>query len=262
MPNLALNIDGYEDRLEILKILSAAYPLPRGFLDPMDGDRIQTRWQLTSGRAENKWWNKVNYTLTVWRIQALQMRGEFQHVTLNGTRQVPLPDAIRQELCGYYDAVRSVSDMTAAAEQHLQRLFWAVHDHTVTTATRAAVDVVPTLPAGERDFALGWGKVMVKVLDDVNFSTDRHFVGPLNAEILPQRICNSDDVDPLRPSNLSPAQRATVIMIAQLFRASDLSPIYTPVLEIGAGTLDDAIGVDVNLERDLGTLRRHLRTSV
>src|SRR3954468_6620186 len=126
MPNLVLNIDHYEDRLQILKMLSAAYPLPPEFLDPMDGDRIQTRWQLTSGRGENAWWNRVNYTLTVWRIQALQLRGEFPHVTLSGTRQVPLPDAIGQELCAYYDAVRAIHNRTAAAEQHLQRLFWNV----------------------------------------------------------------------------------------------------------------------------------------
>ena len=254
-----LNVDRYEDRLAILDMLSAEYPLPRDFRNPMDGDRIQTRWQLTSARGKNPWWNRVNYTLTVWRLEALQTRGEFADVTLNGTPQVPLPATIRQELLAYYDGVRAIHAETPGAEDHLQRLFWTVHDHTVAVATSAAAAIVHTLPSGEREFALGWGKVIVRVLDDVNFSTDRHIVGPLNADALPQRICNSDDVDPLRPSDLPPLQRATVISIAALFRASALSPIYKPVLEIGARAADDAL-TDVNdFERKIGDLRRLLR---
>ncbi len=90
-----LNIDGYEDRLTMLDRLAKAYPVPHGFLDPMRGDRIQTQWQLTSGR-------------------------------------------------------------------------------------------------GRIPFALGWGKVMVKVLAGADFFTDWHVVGPLSADLLPQRICTAD----------------------------------------------------------------------
>src|ERR1700747_3211189 len=87
-PAVTLNIDRYEDRLTLLDMLAKAYPVPRGFLDPMQGDRIQTKWQLTSGRGVHPWWNRINFTLTVWRMQALQSRGEFPNVTLQGNMQV------------------------------------------------------------------------------------------------------------------------------------------------------------------------------
>ena len=225
----------------------------------MEGDRIQTQWQLDSGRAGNPWWNKINYTLTVWRLLALQSRGEFTNVILQGTEQVPLPENVRLELFAYYDAVRAIAAVDASAEARLQRLLWSVHSDTVAAATAAAVQQVPGLPPGENDFALGWGKVMVKVLSDVDFSTDQHFVGPINADCLPQRVCVADDIDPLRPSTLPPAQRTTTLMIAALFRASDLSPVYTPALEAGAAVLDDGIKAELDLRNDLGKLGRHLR---
>ncbi len=256
---VTFNVDTYEDRLRILDMLAAAYPVPAGFLDPMQGDRIQTQWQLDSGRGNNPWWNKINFTLTVWRMQALQTRGEFPSVALQGTMQVPLPEDVRQDLFAYYDGVRAIQSVTETAEAHLQTLFWLVHDHTVAAATAAAVDQASTLAAGEREFALGWGKVMVKVLADVDFSTDQHFVGPLNRDCLPQRICQVADIDPIMPSDLPPPQRATVLMISSLFLASDLSPIYTPVLEAGAAALDGGIEAGLDLKRDLSDLKTHLR---
>jgi hypothetical protein len=258
-PAVTLNVDQYEDRLTLLAMLAEAYPVPRRFLDPMQGDRIQTQWQLTSGRGANPWWNRINFTLTVWRMQALQSRGEFPHVTLQGNFQVPLPKNVRQDLFAYYDAIRAINEIDEAAEARLQTLFWTVHEDTVVAATQAAVDQVPALPPGEYGFALGWGKVMVKVLAGADFFTDQHFVGPLNADLLPQRICNAADVDALQPSTLPPAQRATVLMIAELFRKSDLSPVYTPVLECGAEILKDSIQAKLDLDHDFHRLAGHLR---
>jgi hypothetical protein len=254
-----LNVDLYEDRLTLLGILAEAYPVPAGFLDPMQGDRIQTKWQLTSGRGANPWWNRINFTLTVWRMQALQSRGEFPHVMLRGNFQVPLPENVRQDLFAYYDAVRAIQAIDDTAEARLQTLFWTAHEDTVAAATQAALDQVPTLPPGEHDFALGWGKVMVKILAGADFFTDRHFVGPLNADLLPQRICQAADLDPLLPSDLPEGQRATVVMITALFRKSDLSPIYTPMLEGGAEVLADGIKARLDLDQDFRSLASHLR---
>jgi hypothetical protein len=256
---VTLNMDLYQDRLTLLDLLASAYPVPAGFLDPMQGDRIQTQWQLTSGRGANPWWNRINFTLTVWRMQALQSRGEFAYVTLQGTFQVPLPENVRQDVFSYYDAVRAIRVIDEAAEAKLQTLFWTAHEDTVVAATQAAVDQVPSLPAGEYDFALGWGKVMVKILAGADFFTDSHFVGPLNADLLPQRICTAADIDPLLPSTLPDAQRATVLMIAGLFRASDLSPIYTPLLEDCADVLKDGIKARLDLDQDFHDLAGRLR---
>ena len=254
-----LDVDLYDHRLTLLDMLTAAYPLPPGFLDPMAGIRIQTAWQVSSGRANNAWWSKVNYTLTVWRMQALQSRGEFARVVLQGNLQVPLPDSVGQGILAYYDVVRTVDAADQAVESRLQTLFWSAHEQAVAIAMQAAVGQVPSLPPGEREFALGWGKVMVKVLSDVDFSTDKRFIGPLNTSLFPQRICRDEDTDPLALSDLPPAQRTTVLLIADLYRASDLSPIYTPVLDTGAAALDDAIASRVDLDRKLGELRQHLR---
>jgi hypothetical protein len=256
---VTLDVDQYENRISLLNILPNAYPVPKGFLDPMQGDRIQTKWQFTSGRGANPWWNRINFTLTVWRMQALQSRGEFSNVVLQGNFQAPLPENVRQDLFAYYDAIRAIQGIDTAAETQLQTLFWTVHEDTVVAGTRAAVDQVPTLQAGEYDFALGWGKVMVKVLAGANFFTDSHFVGPLNADLLPQRICRAADIDPLLPSDLPPPQRVTVLMIADLFRKSDLSPVYTPVLEAGAEVLSEGIKTRLDLDQDFHDLASHLR---
>lgn len=258
-PAVTLNIDQYQDRLALLDILAAAYPVPADLLNPMQGDSIQTRWQLTSGRGANPWWNRINFTLTVWRMQALQSRGEFPKVLLQGNFQVPLPEKVRQDMFEYYDAIRSIQSVDRATEARLQTLFWTAHEDTVVAATQAALDQVPTLTPGEYDFALGWGKVMVKILAGADFFTDSHFVGPLNADCLPQRICLAADLDPLQPSSLPPLQRATVCMIAELFRKSDLSPIYTPVLEDGAELLADGIKARLDLDSDFLDLAKHLR---
>jgi hypothetical protein len=258
-PAVTLNIDQYPDRLTLLDILAAAYPVPSGFLNPMQGDSIQTKWQLTSGRGANPWWNRINFALTVWRMQALQSRGEFPSVVLQGKFQVPLPENVRQDMFGYYDAVRAIQVVDRAAEDCLQTVFWTAHENTVVAATQAALDQVPTLQPGEYDFALGWGKVMVKVLAGADFFTDSHFVGPLNADLLPQRICVAADLDLLKPSNLTPPQRATVCMIAELFQKSDLSPIYTPVLEDGAAVLADEIKAKLDVDQDFMDLAKHLR---
>jgi hypothetical protein len=255
----SFSVDTYPDRLALLDLLSDAYPVPTGFLDPMEGDRIQTAWQLSSGRGALPWWNRVNYCLTVWRLQALQARGELPGITLQGTEQVRLPEDVAETLRAYYDALAAMKERTKEGEARLQRLFWVAHAATVQVATRAAVPLVDTLPKGERAFALGWGKVMVKVLADVNFSTDRDFIGKLNTDLLPQRVCTAADLDLLSRSDLPEAQRATAISIAALYEASDLSPVYTPVLEAGATVLDRSIETWLELDHATLALRKLLR---
>ena len=67
------------------------------------------------------------------------------------------------------------------------------------------------------------------------------------------------DINPLAPSDLPAAQRATVLMITGLLRDAALSPIYTPVLEAGAAALNEAIEIGVDLDNEIAKLRRHLR---
>lgn len=48
-------------------------------------------------------------------------------------------------------------------------------------------------------------------------------------------------------------------MIADLFRNSDLSPVYTPLLEQGAEVLNAGIVTRLDLDRDFHGLARQLR---
>ncbi|MBV8067406.1 MAG: hypothetical protein JO113_05490 [Candidatus Eremiobacteraeota bacterium] len=244
---IALDVDAYESRLGILDLLSAAFTVPAYAADPMDGDRIQTKWQLTSGRAANPWWNKMNFCITVWRLQALMSRGQFANVDLSGTLQVPLPDDVSRQVLRYYDAVQQLRSAHAPNPALLQLLFWIVHSHTVKKAMQAAQAEADSLPNGERQFALGWGRVVVKVLATVNFPTAGAVIGPINLDDLPQRVCDASDIDVGLRSDLPPRQRATVLAIAALYRERDVSFIYMPLLEIGAALLKCIIALAAKL---------------
>lgn len=229
-----LDVDTYESRLQILNVLAQAYAVPNYAPDPMAGDEIQTQWQLDSGRSVIRWWNRINFCLVVWRLQALQSRGQYRDIALTGSLQVKLPKSVTRQILRYYDAVSQFKKGPGPRPELLQLLFWVVHTHTVIKAMRAAKSLVGTLLDGERQFALGWGKVMVKVLAEVNFPTVKAVVGSINSNELPQRVCNAADTDPAMSSSLPEAQRTTVLAIAALYRNRDLSFLYLPLLEIGA----------------------------
>lgn len=213
----------------------------------MGGDRIQTNWQLTSGRSTNPWWNKINFCITVWRLQALQTRGAFSDIVLSGSLLVPLPRDVLRQVLRYYDSVLRFRRGAGPNPALLQLLFWIVHSHTVKKAMRAAEDQVHSLPKGEREFALGWGKVMVQALADVNFPTARAIVGRINLNDFPQRVCNAADIDRARPSDLPPSQRITVLAVAALYRERDWSFIYMPLLEVAAAILKCVIAIEARV---------------
>lgn len=247
MAAMTVDVDAYESRLKILDMLSAAFSVPSYAPDPMGGDMIQTKWQLTSGRSGNPWWNKINFCITVWRLQALQTRGDFASIILGGALQVPLPNDVARQVLRYYDAVLQFRGGARPNPALLQLLFWIVHSHTVKRAMHAAKTQQSSLPRGEREFALGWGQVMVKVLAEVNFPTVRAVIGRINLDDLPQRICDAADIDATRPSDLPPAQRMTVLAIASLYRERDWSFIYMPLLEIAAAILKCIIAVEAKV---------------
>lgn len=103
-----LDVDTYESRLEILNVLAQAYAVPNYAPDPMAGDEIQTQWQLASGRSVIRWWNRINFCLVVWRLQALQSRGQYRDIALTGSLQVKLPKSVTRQILRYYDAVIAI----------------------------------------------------------------------------------------------------------------------------------------------------------
>ncbi len=247
MNEIVVDVDAYQSRLKILDMLSTAFIVPAYAPDPMAGDTIQTKWQLTSGRSTNPWWNRINFCITVWRLQALQTRGEFSNVILRGSLQVPLPSDVGRQVLRYYDAVLQFRRGGGPNPTLLQLLFWIVHSHTVKKAMRAAKAQVALLPKGEREFALGWGQVIVAVLTEVNFPTVRGVVGPININALPERVCDAADIDIARRSDLPPLQRTTVLTFAALYRERDWSFIYMPLLEVAAAILKYIIALEARV---------------
>lgn len=119
--SILIDIDMYPSRLQILALLSAAYAIPSRDPDPMVGDQIQTQWQLDSKRSAIPWWNRINYGLTVWRLEALQSRGEFSTVILNGSLHVRLPKSVSRQILRYYDAVLAFKKRPGADAQLLHK---------------------------------------------------------------------------------------------------------------------------------------------
>jgi len=238
------NTDSYADRLEILKLLRDFSRLPDWASDPMDGDCIQTEWQEKTGRDGLKWWSRINYCLVIWRLQALQSAGKFKHIELTGTMQAPLPDLVCSELLRYYRAVHSFSERDGGSAGMLQKLFWLVHARTVEAALRSANELDNTLPDGERNFALGWGAVMVKVLAETNFSTGGATISQINMAMLPQRILCPADLNLTDPCDLPEAQRQTAGIISALYGRRSLLSLFLPILAFGAPLVELLILAD------------------
>ncbi len=230
---ITLNADAYEDRLRLLDLMAAEYPLPEQFPDPMDGIRMQTKWQLDSGRGQTRWWSKCNYTLTVWRLRALKNRGEFGHVTIAGNDQVSLPKSIERRLHRYYRVIRSIRGGGKVPPKLLQTVLWGIHVHSLAVAFKAAKTELASLPPGEREFAVGWGTIVVRALAGVGFWTTKRLSAPLAAD-LPARVLCATDINPEYLSDLPLNQRTAAIAIAGLALESDLARIYSPLLGVSA----------------------------
>ncbi len=230
---ITLNADAYEDRLRLLDLMAAEYPLPEQFPDPMDGIRMQTKWQLDSGRHATLWWSKCNYALTVWRLRALKNRGEFGHVTIAGKDQLALPKSIERRLRRYYKVIRSIGAGDTVPPKRLQMILWGIHVHSVSIAFKAAKADLESLPPGEREFAVGWGEIVVRALAGAGFRTTKRLAGPF-AGHLPARVLSASDINPEHRSDLPLNQRTAAIVIANLALRADLARIYSPVLGVSA----------------------------
>jgi hypothetical protein len=252
---IVIDVDCYADRVKVLEMLSESYRLPKRMPDPMDGDLIQTRWQAESGRDQLSWWSRINYCLVIWRLQALQSAGKFPHVRLTGNLGPQLPSEVNSQLLRYYRAVSVFRKRSSPPSGMLQKLFWLVHARTVEAALKSAVELEHMLPEGERDFALGWGAIMVRVLAETNFSTGGATIGPLNLD-LPQRILSLSDLNLADDSDLPLSQRETASLITTLYGRLSLSSIFLPVLAFGAPLVELFILAEQRFKEAFAALTR------
>lgn len=210
----------YEDRLKVIELLQAAHPYPAGVADARDGIRLQTEWQLSSGRAApdpstgriDSWWGDVNYTLSVWQLLALQqVRGEFSNVVVEGAPVVP--SEVASKIVDLYDAIDLAREQPGAqgsaheTREHLQKLMWTFHVASVHAGLPKAEKNFAKLPSGEREFAESWGYTLVDLIAIINFPTNEAAVGTINAMLLPQRVVRPEDFELTEPTDLPYAQR-------------------------------------------------------
>jgi hypothetical protein len=220
--------DHYPDRLQILRLLEAAYPVPSGLAQPMDGIVLQTAWQAHSGRARYAWWSRLNSSLNLWQLLALQSRGELAHVVLTPLPEITMPDIVQRKILAYYDHLRGLheaaSPLTICAEREatayaLQTRLWDFHVAAIHAALAESETALSELPAGEHDFAEAWGKTMVEFLALVAFPTTAAVVHPLNGPcVLPPRILQAADLALEQPSDLEYACRISVRTMCVLHR--------------------------------------------
>jgi hypothetical protein len=221
VPSQSYRGDHYPDRLQVLRLLEAAYPTPPGLAQPMDGIVLQTAWQADSGRARYPWWSRTNSSLNLWQLLALQSRGEFVQVDLTPPPEVTMPNVVQRKILAYYDHLRALREALAhqsstraereAAAHALQVRLWDFHVAAIHAAMAQSENTLGELPAGEHDFAAAWGKTMVEFLALVGFPTTAVVVSPLNGPcVLPPRILQTADLALEQPSDLEWSCRIAV----------------------------------------------------
>ena len=228
VPSQVYRSDHYPDRLQVLRLLEAAYPVPSGFAQPMDGVVRQTAWQADSGREHHSWWSRANSSLNLWQLLALQSRGELAHVDLIPPPEVAMPDAVQRKILSYYDHLRALGEANGqlstytareAAAHALQVRLWDFHVAAIRASLAASETALGELPAGEHDFAEAWGRTVVELLAIAAFPTTAMVVRPLNGPcVLPPRILHAADLDLEQPSDLEWSCRISVRAMGVLHR--------------------------------------------
>lgn len=225
----------YEDRLRLLDVLREAHPYPfdgspSAWPDHRGGIHVQTRWQLESGRATTDaagrlwgWWPNVNWGLTAWPLEALQLRGELTHVRIAGAgdARFRLPPAVVDAVHEYADAIDAVRARAEAGtlpcaevpdeKARLQALMRKLHTVSLDAALPRNEDARALLPDGERVFSSNWGYSLVRLLAAANFPTDEATVSRIQELVLPSRFVDAADYDPSSASDLSAAERGGLV---------------------------------------------------
>jgi hypothetical protein len=221
---VTLNLNSYQDRLKLLEVLNARYPLPPGMSNPMDGIYLQTQWQLNSGRDQTAWWSQVNSSLTVWQLQALQQQGVLTNITITPLPAVTMPPSVAADIQAYYQQVSALSaqyqsgnlpqSSYAAAEDALQNSLWTFHTSALHSSLAQSTTALASLPPGEQEFADAWGNHLVGVLAAANFPTHGTVVSVLNAD-LPNRLVVPGDLNPQipLPPGVAPLPPKTILLL-------------------------------------------------
>ena len=212
----------YADRIALLGLLAEAHPYPPGWPDQRAGILLQTKWQDRSGRAIadedgrlGSWWPTANWTLTVWQLEALHARGELVELSL-AERPLPLPAEVATDILAYYDALDAArTEPSTDRRDELQRLMWRFHVRAIERGLQASGPRLNALGQAEAHFAEAWGHCLVGLLAAVNFPTEHEAVRGMQ-RMLPPRLVRDEDWDPAAPSDLSDAQRATLLAMRSL----------------------------------------------
>jgi hypothetical protein len=224
-PRLLRPERSYADRIALCGLLAEAHPYPPGWSDQRAGILLQTKWQDRSGRAIadedgrlGSWWPTANWTLTVWQLEALKTRGELAELTL-AERPLPLPTDVAVDILAYYDALDGARAAPSIdVRDELQRRMWRFHVRAIERGLQASEPHLRALGEAEAHFAEAWGHCLVGLLAAVNFPTEHEAVRGMQ-RMLPPRLVRAEDWDSSAPTDLTTAQRATLLAMRSLREA-------------------------------------------
>lgn len=195
----------YDDRVRLLRDLKAAHPLPARLADrdPRAGIISQTEWQRDSKRSAYAWWTRVNYSLSMWQLRALQRFNKHTDASIvnpDVTIGDP-PDAISFKYKQFVESVDALNAGTRptgcsdddCAIRVLTRQLWDFHYSAIEVALPKADPA--TLPNDvEREFAVNWGEGIVPVLTAMNYPTNHHYAQECFGANLPPAVMTTWDV--------------------------------------------------------------------
>lgn len=205
------------------------------------GIRIQTQWQINSGRQqsqsnaaridENSWFANINYLLTIvpylvaMKCQLLPTTTKFLPPQVNPASDYPIvyadiDPAIAEDWTNYFETIKRLrSDPTYVSLESLQQILWVVHNSTVVEALVKFAPKLNSLNIKEKKFSNGFGH-LVEILAIVNMDTSYTPTNSLN-KMLPQRKLTFWDTPPLI-FDMTAQQN---VVVSSLFGISDITEV-------------------------------------
>lgn len=232
----------YPDRIAALENVGKAYPgIDKGEqvddslmerLGVFAGARLQTKWQMESGRGDNIWWSTLNYSLTVLPNKIAAEYASERNARMQAARTPRLlptdmaadkitEEHVKQAWKTYFEVSDrhlvhdhgwSILGMQFGGDKlpSAQQAYWVAHVLSLKYAEhhyKADLEKKPPPPV-EAEFRTAWW-AMVELLDDLSFSTKAGFSEFALGVSMPQHLLT----DPESVKKLPLTQEAFVRLL-------------------------------------------------
>lgn len=216
----------------------------------MWGIRIQTEWQITSGRQqsqptaarvdENSWFASINYLLTIvpylvaMNCQLLPETTKFLPPQSSPpsdfpTRYEDIDPALALDWTNYFDTIKRLrTDPTYVTLESLQQMLWVPHNTTVVNALVKFAPKLKSVNVKEKKFSNGFAH-LVEILATININTSYPLTYSLN-KILPPRKLTFWDTPPII-LDMTAQQNFVVLSMFAISDMTEVSPLWVGFLE-------------------------------